>query len=202
MSNAIEYSIKSLGLFTNKKGEKIEFIEEVMVSIKFPDGVWDIITEFMVEYPHKALTYENNYDYDVDDKDDIIKQQTNIPNYICVMWDYENNILEKTILNDIAFSTHEKQNLMWIDTIKEKNNWKKGEHLYLDFKCNCDGAFYVWGHKTKQTKTHQLYINRDGYVIRYYPNFKKYIITQDTKDVEYKYKKADCMYNDLLKISR
>ena len=49
MSNAIEYSIKSLGLFNNKKGEKIEFIEEVIVSILFPDGVWDIIKKFMVE---------------------------------------------------------------------------------------------------------------------------------------------------------
>jgi len=49
MFNAIEYSTKYLGLFANKKGEKIEFIEEVMVSIKFPDGVWDIIKEFMIE---------------------------------------------------------------------------------------------------------------------------------------------------------
>jgi len=77
MSNAIEYSIieKSLGVFTNKKGEKIELIEDVkkIVSIKFPDGVWNIITEFMVEdiikfYYQFYPIYKTNYDCYLNDK--------------------------------------------------------------------------------------------------------------------------------------
>ena len=80
------------------------------------------------------MVFQNNYDYNTDDKDDLIKQKNNIPNYVCIMWDYEKDILEKIIMNDIAFTTQEKQNLMWIKTIKEKNNWKKGEKIYLDLK--------------------------------------------------------------------
>ena len=190
MSNAIEYAIieKSLGVFTNKKGEKIEFIEEVnkIVSIKFPDGVWGIIKEFMITYTHKQLTYENDYNYDSEDEDDIIKKQNNIPNYVCILWDYRNDTLDNIISNDIRYNPDHKQNLMWIETIKKRNNWKKGEELYLSFKCNCDGAFYVWGYKTLQGYNNDMMIDTNGVVNVFRGKW--------TKEV-------DCMYNDLLKLS-
>lgn len=71
MSNAIEYSIieKNLGVFTNKKGQKINMIEEVSIfqNIKFPDGVWNNIKEFMIEdniifHYHYYPIYKTNYD--------------------------------------------------------------------------------------------------------------------------------------------
>ena len=189
MSNAIEYSIieKDLGVFTNKKGENIRFIEEVskIVSIKFPDGVWGIIKEFMITYTHKQLHYKNDYNYDSEDADDIIKQKNNIPNYVCILWNYENATLDKIITNDRRYKPDYKQNMMWIETIKKRNNWKKGEKLYLSLKCNCDGAFYVWGYKTLQGYNNDMMIDKNGVV----------------NVCRGKWKEVDCMYNDLLKLS-
>jgi hypothetical protein len=63
-----------LGLFNNKKREKIEFIEEIIVSVKFPDGVWDIIKEFMIEKPkHKLIKKLNETGIDTLVK--ILKEQ-------------------------------------------------------------------------------------------------------------------------------
>ena len=66
MSNAIEYKVSTIQL-KNKKGKVINAELEEIVSIKFPDGVWDIIKEFMIEdniifHYHYYPIYKNNYD--------------------------------------------------------------------------------------------------------------------------------------------
>jgi len=103
------------------------------------------------------------------------------------MWEYKNDKLDNIIENDIRYNPEHKQNLMWIEIIKKRNNWKKGEELYLSLKCNCDGAFYVWGYKTLQGFNNNMMVDTNGVVNVFRGGDKR---------------KVDCMYNDLLKISR
>ena len=170
---------------------------------------------------HRTLMYSTNYDDDrtgtytvvqigtytvvqtetYDTVVQTIKPSMCNPNYVLVSWDYENTKIDKIMGNDYSFNPPEKTNFMWIKIIKEKYHWEKGQRLYIDMNRNCDGLFRVWGMKKREHKTHQIYINSKGFVVHLKADFNKYNKTKDYKDVEYKYKLADCMYNDLLKIS-
>lgn len=191
MNNKLKSELKVGDIYTFRiKRKQVKQIKKTY----FPDGVWDNIKEFMIEYTHRTLMYSTNYNKDDD------RTMCN-PNYVLVSWDYENTKIDKIMENDYSFNPPEKTNFMWIKIIKDNYQWKKGERLYLDMKCNCDGLFKVWGMKKREHKTHQIYINSKGFVVHLKADFNKYNKTKDYKDVEYKYKLADCMYNDLLKIS-
>jgi len=198
MNNKLKSELKVGDIYTFRvKRKQVKQIKKTY----FPDGVWDNIKDFMIEYTHKALTCStfNRDDTTIVECGDI---SYNVSSYnISVSWDYENEKIDKIMNNDYCFNPPKKTNFMWIKIIKDKHKWKKGERLYIDMKCNCDGVFYVWGVKKREHKTHQLYINSKGFVVHLKADVKKYNITKDYKDVEYKYKIADCMYNDLLKIS-
>ena len=191
MNNKLKSELKVGDIYTFQiKRKQVKQIKKTY----FPDGVWDNIKEFMIEYTHRTLMYSTNYN------NDDVQRMCN-PNYVLVSWDYENTKIDKIMDNDYSFNPPEKTNFMWIKIIKEKYHWKKGERLYIDIKCNCDGLFKVWGMKKREHKTHQIYINSKGFVVHLKADYNKYNKTKDYKDVEYKYKLADCMYNDLLKIS-
>ena len=209
MNNKLKSELKVGDIYTFRvKRKQVKQIKKTY----FPDEVWDIIKDFMIEYTHKTLTYETSYNNVIGrnmtrvdiifETNDTIKEYIGSPNHIILSWDYENEKIDKIMSNDYCFSPSKKTNYMWIKIIKDKYHWKKGERLYIDMKCNCDGVFYVWGVKKREHKTHQLYINSKGFVVHLKADVKKYNKTKDYKDVEYKYKIADCMYNDLLKISR
>ena len=191
MNNKLKSELKVGDIYTFQiKRKQVKQIKKTY----FPDGVWDNIKEFMIEYTHRTLMYSTNYN------NDDVQRMCN-PNYVLVSWDYENTKIDKIMDNDYSFNPPERTNFMWIKIIKEKYNWKKGERLYIDMKCNCDGLFTVWGMKKREHKTHQIYINSKGFVVHLKADYNKYNKTKDYKDVEFKYKLADCMYNDLLKIS-
>ena len=197
MNNKLKSELKVGDIYTFRriKRKQVKQIKKTY----FPDGVWDNIKEFMIEYTHRTLMYATNYEDDLDvQTNDTIKHT---PNYVLVSWDYKNKKIDNIMENDYSFNPPERNNFMWIKLIKEKYNWKKGERLYLDMKCNCDGIFKVWGIKKREHNNHQMYINSKGFVVHIQADYNKYNKTKDYKDVEYKYKLADCMYNDLLKIS-
>jgi len=201
MNNKLKSELKVGDIYTFRvKRKQVKQIKKTY----FPDEVWDNIKDFMIEYTHRTLTYYTNYDDELDaivETNDTIEEYYGSPYNILVSWDYENEKIDKIMENDYSFNPPEKTNFMWIKIIKDKYNWKKGERLYIDMKCNCDGLFRVWGTKKREHKTHQLYINSKGFVVHLKADFNKYNKTKDYKDVEYKYKLADCMYNDLLKLS-
>jgi len=208
MNNKLKSELKVGDIYTFRvKRKQVKQIKKTY----FPDEVWDIIKDFMIEYTHKTLTYETSYNNVIGrnmtrvdiivETNDTIKEYIGSPNHIILSWDYENEKIDKIMNNDYRFSPPEKTNFMWIKIIKDKYHWKKGERLYLDMKRNCDGLFWVWGVKKREHKTHQIYINSKGFVVHLKADVKKYNITKNYKDVEYKYKLADCMYNDLLKLS-
>ena len=171
MNNKLKSELKVGDRYTFRKRKQVKQIKKTY----FPDGVWDNIKEFMIEYTHRTLTYSTNITYTVVETNDTIKQTSMCSlNCVLVSWDYENTKIDKIMGNDYSFNPPEKTNFMWIKIIKEKYHWKKGERLYIDMKCNCDGSFYVWGRKKREHKTHQIYINSKGFVVHLKADFNKY----------------------------
>jgi hypothetical protein len=187
MNNKLKSELKNGDIYTFRvKRNKVRQVKQIKKTYRIQEDCWKLIKEFMIDYTHKRLHYKNDYNYDIEDQDDIIKKQHNIPNYVLLLWNYNNNKLDNIIENDIRYNPEHKQNLMWIETIKQKNNWKKGEEIYLSFKCNCDGACYVWGYKRQQGYDTDMMIDSNGVV-----NKVRFEMSQE----------VDCMYNDLLKLS-
>jgi len=182
MNNKLKSELKVGDIYTFRVKRKQ--VKQIKKTYLIQEDCWKLIKSFMIDYTHKRLRFKNDYNYDIKNEDDIIKKQNNIPNYVLVFWNYKNKKLDNIIENDIRYNPEHKQNLMWIENIKKINNWKQGEELYLDLKCNCDGAFYVWGYKKQQFC--DMMINANGIVNK---------VRFDTNQ------KVDCMYNDLLKLS-
>ena len=58
---------------------------------------------------------------------------------LSIKWDYENELVEKVMINDIDFTPNTKNttyNYMWIEKIKEVINWKKGEEIFIEIDDN------------------------------------------------------------------
>lgn len=158
-------------------------------NITFPDDVWGIIKDYMIDYTHKNLTYEN-YEFDKVDNSQ----------FIDIKWDYKNTKLDKIMMNDSEYYENDKQNLMWIAVIKEKFNWERGEKIHLHQMCKTDGMtgygkFYIIGNKTiLRGVFSEFYIDENGFVFRQYSKWN-----QDKKEMISTMEKVDCMYNKLLK---
>ena len=77
--------------------------------------------------------------------------------YFTVSWEDDEELTwidneNKEYIIDMEEELHgnigSKFNNTWIEHIKLHFNWKKGEVIYLNTKCNCDNCFYVmrgWG---------------------------------------------------------
>jgi hypothetical protein len=132
-----------LGLFNNKKREKIEFIEEIIVSVKFPDGVWDIIKEFMIENLRKKFIH--------------IISLTNYHKYFCdYSLDFKKFYLDNNYLTDMTSYFDKakiKKKLKLTTTIKyivvrniHSHKFFNKSNKFLKYKypvcssCNFDGA--------------------------------------------------------------
>jgi len=158
-----------------------------------PDGVWDNIKEFIIEYPHKTL----KYDYWEDEDEG--EEQESKSNHCIIMWNDENNFTNNMMCNDYGYSEDRIQNLMWIDYVKSMFNWNMGEKLYLFQKSKCDGAFYIYrSHDNTSDTFNDFYINEEGFVYRKYFNMDKYNKTNNRADIICKFQKVDSMYNNLL----
>ena len=125
-----------------------------------------------VDNLHHYIKYD---DYDIDG------------DVLVISWDFENEILDDLMDEELCPTLGSKLNLMWIEKLKEKANWKENtEELYAYVKTNCDGAFYVWYSKNKKDLGFvNLIIEKNGYVSRKYYNLYTTNTTDDIKVKRY-----------------
>jgi len=114
-----------------------------------------------------------------------------------VSWDEDNEILEDLIDMEVRPDLGVKLNLLWIEKIKEKLNWKIGDKkVYMFLKKNTDGYFVVWYSYNNQFSS--CILETSGYVCRRHYNMYN---TDESPDDDIKYSffiRSDCLYNDLI----
>ena len=126
--------------------------------------------------------YYDDYEIDVD--------------VLVISWDCENELLDDLMNEEMSPTLGSKLNLMWIEKLKEKANWKENtEELYAYVKTNCDGAFYVYySNNKKDIGFVSLIIEKNGYVSRNYYNIYTADTTDDIKHSSYI--RTESVYND------
>ena len=131
--------------------------------------------EINLENIHFHISYENLLDDD---------------DTACVSWDFENEDIDKIMSdeNQWDIKLEKRKNLIWIEEIKKKFNWKKGVEVYIEMKQNCDGCFYCWA--IDKDAFPDFIIEKSGYAsIRTYNNY-----TRDEND----FVRVDSVYNDMI----
>ncbi len=114
-----------------------------------------------------------------------------------VSWDEDNEILEDLMNSEVRPEFGAKLNLLWIDKIKEKLNWKIGDKkVYMFLKKNTDGYFVVWYSYEKQYS--DCILETSGYVCRRY--FNMYSLDESSDDgIKYSFMiRTESLYNDLM----
>ena len=144
-----------------------------------------------IENIHEHLIYE------ITDKDGGVYCLT-------IKWDYENELIEKVMNNDLDFTPNAKKktatyNYMWIEKIKEVINWKEGEQIFIesynhpihddDYCAICRFSRY-----DKDIGLSDMIVDPDGYVnVRYYTETK---IQNGRIKRNHYWNIPDCVYND------
>jgi len=146
--------------------------------------------DISVETIHQHIEYTG---YDVDDDDESVLGLT-----IC--WDEENEKLADLMGNEEHPKIGQKLNLMWIEKLKQKSNWKLGEKLYIEISKDCcwDGNFSCWFSKNiESVPWSDFIVEKNGYVsVRV---FNHYTMDEDDED-EIKWSfmvRAESVYNDI-----
>jgi hypothetical protein len=130
--------------------------------------------------------------------------------YFTVSWEDDEELTwidneNKEYIIDMEEELHgnigSKFNNTWIEHIKLHFNWKKGEVIYLNTKCNCDNCFYVmrgWGdagEREEDKKNADYIIDEYGYVSKRF--FQNYMMDTNSGVVPNAfYYRIDCIYND------
>jgi len=98
---------------------------------------------------------------------------TNLPyeNCFVVCWDKDNKKLDDLMEKEVYPNIGDKLNMMWIEKVKEKCEWKEGEKIYISLKCNCDGCFWVYYSRNKEQIRPDIIVEPSGYVSRKYWNY-------------------------------
>lgn len=120
-------------------------------------------------------------------------------NVLNISWDYNNEKLDKLMNAEHRPLFNDKLNMMWIEKLKEKSGWVKGEKLYAVLKSNSDGYFNVWYSKNKEEYgVNDLIIEPTGYVSRAY--FNNYSTDQYKEDnIQYHfYIRTESIYNNFI----
>jgi hypothetical protein len=120
-------------------------------------------------------------------------------NVLNISWDYNNEKLDKLMNTEHRPLINNKLNMMWIEKLKEKSGWVKGEKLYVYLKSNSDGYFNVWYSKNKEEYgVSDLIIEPTGYVSRAY--FNNYSTDQYKEDnIQYHfYMRTESIYNNFI----
>ena len=95
---------------------------------------------------------------------------------LTVSWDCENEKIDDLMSNEFRGDLNEmgRKNLKWIDEVKKKANWVKGDKLTLFTKTNCDGNYYVWWNldKSEYPSIVTVMIEPSGYaVLQHYNHY-------------------------------
>jgi len=147
-----------------------------------------------IENVHKHIRYE--YEEFIPTYDD--KYQA----CLTINWDYKNQEIDELLDNDFRGNLHnvKRKNLMYIEEVKKRANWKKGEKLAIYHKQNCDGCFYLYWNVDKTEDylpngkliESDLVIEPNGYIV--VRHFNHYIF-DDGKPF---YIRMDSVYNDIV----
>lgn len=116
-----------------------------------------------------------------------------------ISWDYNNEKIDKLMTAEHRPEFGDKLNMMWVEKLKEKSGWVKGEKLYAFLKSNSDGYFNVWYSKNKEeVSLVHLIIEPTGYVSRAY--FNNYTMDQYKEDdVQYVFfMRTESIYNNFI----
>ena len=119
------------------------------------------------------MNAKGKQDYTILIKDDVFS----------VIWDYNNDKIDKKMEKEYYPKFGDKLNMMWVENLKSVSGWVKGEKLYCDIKTNCDGCFYVSYSKEKEHNCYDLIIEQSGYVVRRYKNY--YTLDENQADKLY-----------------
>jgi hypothetical protein len=147
-----------------------KYKKEKFVKYEFSPEMWGIIKEYM-GVPSKHYTIEPTED---DYGDDEVKWMT-------VSWDFTNTHIDKKMDMEYALNMKDlcsRRDLTFLEDVKKFYGWKKGDHLYLCTKCNCDGTFYIYNVEKDYGHSYvgyKYYIMPDGYceMVCYDGNYKQ-----------------------------
>ena len=153
--------------------------------------------------PKEKITIENvhnhiTYDYEIYEHDDG-KDQAELK----VMWDHENEEIDELLDSDFRgdLDCMGRKNLMYIEEVKKRANWVKGEKITIQHKQNCDGCVYLYwnvdktddylpsGNVLGMLLEGSLVIEPEGYVL--VRHFNHYV-----RDCSKFYIRVNSVYND------
>jgi len=145
--------------------------------------------------PYFAL--KNLHNHIKYDEDEWVREEGK--NVLNISWDYNNEKVDKLMNAEHRPSFNDKLNMMWVEKLKEKSGWIKGEKLFAYLKSNSDGYFNIWYSKNKEeVGLANLIIEPTGYVSRAY--FNNYTTDQYKDDnIQYLfYMRTESIYNNFI----
>ena len=145
-------------------------------------------TDISVETIHQHIEYTG---YDVDEEDESVLGLT-----IC--WDCDNEKLADLMENDTEKKIGQKLNLMWIEKLKERSDWKLGEKLYIETDYMSNDNFNCWFSKNRESiPLFDFIVDKTGYVSVRVLN--RYTWDEDDEDgiKGYVIFRAESVYNDI-----
>ena len=116
-----------------------------------------------------------------------------------VLWDYENDKVDKLMEKEHHPQFKDKLNMMWVEKLKDVSGWVAGETLYAFLKSNADGYFNIWYSKEKEEVGYiTLIVEPSGYVCRSYHNlYDDYTNKED--DIRMRVMiRTESVYNDFV----
>jgi len=147
-----------------------------------------------LEEPNEKITIENVHNhitYDYEEYEYYVEKDRA---ELKVTWDHENEEIDEIMDGDFSgnLSYYGRKNLMYIEEVKKRANWKKGEKLAITSKQNCDGCFYLfWNVDKTEDYERDLVIEPNGYIV--VRHFNHYVF--DGKPF---FIRVDSVYNDIV----
>ena len=84
---------------------------------------------------------------------------------LCITWDYEEETIDKIMINEVYTDPSIKANWLWLEEIKKMCDYKLGNEIWIFTKSNGDGYFDCFFNKknTKKNCYYDLHIDKEGY---------------------------------------
>ncbi len=150
-----------------------------------------------------TITRENIYDYLVieeweqDEDEDDKNGFSYTENYDLLLRDETSEILHEKMFNEIHLNYNNftaERSCMWVEEVKRRANWVKGETLY-GYSREKHLTYPIWWSRDEKDIGHSTWIlEADGYVAFSFRNGYTSNETVNTK--HHHYIRPDCLYND------
>lgn len=117
---------------------------------------------------------------------------------LTIMWDFENNALDKKMDLEYRPEVGCKSSHLWIKKLIEVSGWSEGNKLYCFIKRNSDGCFHIWHSQNKNEigPVTDIVIDEMGYVVRLF--WQEYNLKECEEDKIHSYVMIRCpsVFND------